>query len=203
MDFYRFLFNRSKIKPLTKYFNILQKPTSPELCKVPIEMKTLQKFNDLKKPIDKNKNISEVLEIKNFDEEENSKVRDLIDNYSHGFDAVFSQDKKQNDKLTTPIVEKKERSLWNVIAENESIEDRVDNKPTNQRYSSLNLFVKKSPSIPTTTSPENKQTNFAKPSSNKKKNPFKKHSSVQKSPTVYKKGQTKIIDFFTLKNVNN
>ncbi|KAF7991985.1 hypothetical protein HCN44_010786 [Aphidius gifuensis] len=219
LDFYRFLFNRSKIKPLTKYFNILQKPKSPEIYEVPIETKNLKEINNLKKPTVKNtsevivlkevdnlkkpidKNTSEVLEIKNFDEEENSKVRDLIDNYCHEFDAVFDKDKKQNDKLITPVVKKKERSLWNVIAENESVEDRVDNKPTNQRYSSLNLFVKKSPS--TITSPENKQINFEKPSSHKKKNPFKKNSIVQKSPAVYKKGQTKIIDFFTLKNVNN
>ncbi|XP_011308366.1 poly(ADP-ribose) glycohydrolase [Fopius arisanus] len=186
-DFYRFLFNRSKIKPLTNYFPVVN-PSNVENTNDKIVNSTKSSVQGIVGPIQRNK-------LSNEEEEE--MIRNMLDEYADD----NSDERGQGNCSKTEIIESVESpDLSRKISDFETEKEKLDTELLKKtegskipRISPLDELVGSQEILEVVVIPQSQPLVKHETHANEKK---------LKSPSTCStigKGQKKISDFFVLK----
>ncbi|KAK0082139.1 hypothetical protein PV326_007329, partial [Microctonus aethiopoides] len=184
-DFYRFLYNRSKMKPIMNYFDVIPKKnsniTSTTLAKKTSPDKS-EKSSSRQDDKDKDPIIQKIL---SREEKEEGVIRNLLEKC----EEKNTIDAKEIVHDSANVIEKKERpSLWDILAAKELEKDKISSNYPEKHLTGLDLLG---------TKPENSDNDEI----NIYTSPIKtKIKSIDKLPNSPKGGQKKILDFFSRKS---
>ncbi|KAK0181940.1 hypothetical protein PV327_000118 [Microctonus hyperodae] len=183
-DFYRFLYNRSKMKPIMNYFEIIPKKIS-DITSI-VSVKKISPDKSKKSPSrDDDKDKDPIIQkILSREEEEEGVIRNLLE-------KCGEKDTMDTKEIVhdTAVVEKKERpSLWDILATKELEKDKISSNYPEKHLTGLDLLG---------TKPENADNDEI----NMYTSPIKtKMKSIDKLSNGPKGGQKKILDFFSRKS---
>lgn len=185
-DFYRFLYNRSKMKPIMNYFDIIPKKnsniTSTALTKKTSPDKS-EKSSSREDAKDKDPIVQKIL---SREEKEEGVIRNLLDKC----EEKDTMDTKDIVHDNANVVGKKERpSLWDILAAKELEKDKISSNYPEKHLTGLDLLGTKS---------ENSDNDEINIYTSPIKTKIKSIDKLSNSPN--KGGQKKILDFFSRKS---
>ncbi|XP_063987443.1 poly(ADP-ribose) glycohydrolase-like [Diachasmimorpha longicaudata] len=193
-DFYRFLFNRSKMKPLTKYFSTVKPPNDGDA-----KNKVVQPiYHSRARVKDRGRSVHK---IKLSEEEEEERIRNMVEEYADdapeeapdspdsSVKTEFSESLKENERHMNCSQVLAERT--EVTVENEKSKMcTAEEERLKRRISQLDLFAP-SLDIPEVTLSEKLVNSNI---------PYDHETSIKRSKcSPSGKGQRKISDFFVVK----
>ncbi|XP_034945167.1 poly(ADP-ribose) glycohydrolase [Chelonus insularis] len=139
LDFYRFLYKRSKIKRLTDYF--------PTLPKQQENTATLERRNNVLKRDNKHLSMPKYEPVVHRSHSEIQKTmlnhqedQELIQKLFNNCTDISSDTVKEKKIKSTNVTVKKKTSLWEIFAEKESEQDRMAVRPSEKQSTDLQTF---------------------------------------------------------------